>query len=199
MALDVGDFSTDKIIFERKKTSDLVNSIFARYGKPSRLQDQCERLFQACHDKERLPWLLITGKISDVEEEFKKRGQKLNRAAVYGAVASVMVRYDISILWTEQVATEWLPEIKSIAEKVDEGKYLMPHRKSLSEFATNRRAAAICRALDLTPKVSEILQKRFGSLYGVLEAAKSHQSDILVLEGISTRTLRKIQEIGGLI
>jgi len=198
MALDVGDFSTDHVVFERKKTNDLVQSIFARYGKPSRLQNQCERLFNACHDKDRIPWLLVTGKLSDVEQQFKERKQSLNRAAIYGAIASVTVRYAINILWTEQTAIEWLTEIKAIAEKIDEGKYLLPHRKTLGEFSGNRRMASICRALDLTPKIAEKLQKKFGSLYGVLEASKNHPSDILVIEGISTRTLQKIRELGGI-
>ena len=198
MALDVGDFSTDHIIFERKKTNDLVQSIFARYGQTSRLQDQCERLFAACNEKERLPWLLITGKLSDVAEDFKKRKQTLNKSAVYGAVASVMVRYAINILWTEQVASEWLAEIKSIAEKVDEGKYLLPQRKSLKQFASNRNVASICRTLEINPKLAETLNKKFGSLYGILDACKNHPSNILLIDGIGMRTLQKFKELGGL-
>ena len=198
MALDVGDYSTDHIIFERKKTSDLVASIYGRYGDTSRLQDQCERLFTACNEKERLPWLIITGKLSDVEEQCKKRKQVLNKNAVYGAVASVMVRYNINILWTEQAASEWLPEIKSIAEKVDEGKYLLPQRKSLHQFASNRNVASICRTLEVNPKIAEILVKKFGSLYGVLDACKNRPTEILIIDGIGQRTLQKFKELGGI-
>jgi len=145
-----------------------------------------------------LPWLLITGKLSDVAEDFKKRKQTLNKSAVYGAVASVMVRYAINILWTEQVASEWLAEIKSIAEKVDEGKYLLPQRKSLKQFASNRNVASICRTLEINPKLAETLNKKFGSLYGILDACKNHPSNILLIDGIGMRTLQKFKELGGL-
>jgi len=199
MALEVGDFSTDKVIFERKEISDFVNSTFARYGETSRLTTQMERLFTVCQRSERIPFLLIHGKVEDVEKAFAERNQKLNRNAIYGSVASVFVRYAINIIWSEQPIDEILEEVKSIAEKIDEGKLLMPQRKKLKEFASDRNLAVIMRTFDLTKKQAEPLQKKFKTLAGVVDAAAHHPSEIYIIENIGSRTLRKIQEYCGIV
>jgi ERCC4-type nuclease len=199
MALECGDYSTDKLIVERKEIGDFVNSTFARYGETSRLVSECERIFAECQRSERIALLLITGKLCDVEKQFADRGQKLNRNAIFGSFASIWVRYAFNIIWTEQPAEEWLPELKSLAEKIDEGKWMMPQRKKLKEFSRDRNVAVVARTFDLSPKVAETLTKRFKTLYGVVDAAKNHPSDIYVLENIGSRTLRKIQELAGLI
>jgi len=199
MALDVGDFSTDKVIFERKEIGDLVNSIFARYGGESRLFEQVERLFQVCQASERIGILLVTGKILDVEREFLERKQVLNRNAIYGAIASVLVRYDINIIWSEEPIEEVLAIVKSVAEKIDEGKLLLPQRKKLKEFARDRNVAVVARCFDLNPKIAELLVKRIGPLYKIVEKARTEPSAIYVIEGIGTRTLRKIQEMAGIV
>jgi ERCC4-type nuclease len=197
MALECGDYSTDKLIVERKEIGDFTNSTFARYGTTSRLIDQCDRIFAECQKTERIPLLLITGKLSDVEKQFRERGQSLNRNAIFGSFASIWVRYAFNIIWTEQPPEEWLPELKLMAEKIDEGKYLLPQQKKLKEFSSNRNIAVIARALDLNPKDAEILVKRFKNLAGVLDAASHRPSEILVLENFGTRKLAKIQELGG--
>lgn len=199
MALEVGDFSTDKVIFERKEIGDLVNSTFARYGESSRLFDQAERLFAVCKNSERIGWLVIHGKISAVEKQFLERKQKLNRNAIYGAVASVSVRYDFNIYWSEQPMEEILEWVKSTAEKIDEGKLLLPQRKKLKEFASNRNVAVVARAFDLNPKLAELLVKRIGPLNKIVRAAEVEPSSIYIIEGIGSRTLRKIQEYAGII
>lgn len=198
MALETGDFSTDKVIFERKEIGDFVNSTFARYGETSRLTEQMERLFTVCQSSERIPFLLIHGRIEDVEKSFAERNQKLNRNAIYGSVASVFVRYAINIIWSEQPIDEILAEVKSIAEKIDEGKLLLPQRKKLKEFSSNRNIAVVARTFDLNPKVAELLVKRIGPLNKIVRAAEVEPSSIFVIEGVGSRTLRKIQEYCGL-
>lgn len=198
MALDVGDYSSEKVVFERKDLGDLVNSIFARYGDRPRLFEQMDKLFDDCQRLQRVPFLLVSGSLEAVERQFKERGQRLNRQAIYGAIASVVVRYDINIIWYERPFKELLDIMWSIAEKVEEGKLLLPQRRKLKEFSRSRSVASIANALQISPIVAERLTKKFGSLYNVLEAVKNHPSDVLVVEGIGKATFEKIKALGGI-
>lgn len=198
MALTYGDYTSEHCVFERKDMGDLVNSIFARHGGKSRLFDQLDKLFIHCRSFGKVGWLLVTGKISTVEKEFSRRKQKLNRFAIYGAIGSVTVRYDFSILWTEQPAEEWLQEIRKIAEKVEEGKLLLPKRKKLKEYSKVRSIAIVSRALDVSPRLAQGLVRKFGTLYGVVYALKHRPQDILVMEGIGRRTFEKMRETCGI-
>jgi len=197
MALDFGDYQSDKCVFERKEVSDLVNSIFARYFKSSRLFSQMERMYDYCRKSGKIGFLLVTGKLSSVEKQFKDRGQKLNRLAIFGAVASVVVRYDFNIIWTEQPAEEWFKIIWKIAEKVEENKLLLPKRKKLKEYSKIRSIAIVSRVLEISPRLAERLLKKFGSLYGILHALKFQPADVLVIEGVGKRTFKKMCDIAG--
>ena len=197
LALDYGDYQGDAVVFERKEIGDLVNSIFARYGDTPRLFDQMDRIFDYCQRSEKEPWLIVCGNLEHTEEEFKKRGQTLNRQAIYGALASVSVRYDINIIWSERTFEELLEIMKSIEEKTKEGKRLIPMRKKLKEFSRWRSVASVCSALQVSPKIAENLVKKFGGLYGILDAAKHRPHEILIMDGIGQATFNKITSLGG--
>jgi len=197
MALDHGDFQSSKCVFERKDVGDLVNSTFARYGETPRLFDQMDRLFDYCQTVEKVPVLLICGKLSSVEQQFAERGQKLNRASIYGAVASVMVRYAVNVFWSEQPFEEVLEIIAKVSEKVEEGKLLLPMRRKLKEFSRSRSVASVANSLQVSAKVAEQLIKKFGGLYGILDAIKNQPQNILVMEGIGKATFEKMKRLGG--
>lgn len=195
VALDFGDFQSEKCVFERKDIGDLVNSIFARYGGSSRLFNQLERMFDYCSKTGKVGFLLITGKIEDVERQFLERGQRLNRFAIYGAIGSVVVRYDFNIIWIEQPVEHWLEIIRKVAEKVEEGKTLLPKRRKLKEYSKSRSVAIVSRALEVSPSVASKLVDKFGNLYGVITALKERPQDVLIMDGIGERTFKKMKEI----
>lgn len=197
MALDYGDYQSDECVFERKEIGDLVNSIFARYGQTSRLFEQMDAMFDYCERSEKVPWLLISGNMERVEQQFKERNQTLNRQAIYGALASVSVRYGVHIIWSERSFTELLELIKSIAEKVKEGKLNQPIRRKLKEFSRWRSVATIANALQISPKIAEDCVKKFGGLYGTLDAVKNRPQDVLVMSGIGRATFEKMKQLGG--
>lgn len=195
MALNFGDYSSELCVFERKEVGDLVNSIFARYGKTSRLFTQCERIYSQCKAYGKLGYLLVTGKISTVEKQFEERGQKLNRFAIYGGIASVLIRYDFNLIWTEQPAEEWLEILRKVAEKVDEGKLLLPMRKKLKEYSNVRSIALVCRTFDISHILAKRLVLKFTNLYGIVYAIKHRPADVLVMEGIGKRTFLKLKGV----
>jgi len=223
MGLECGDYSTDKAIVERKKLSDFIQSCQAHYGKPPRIYDQLDRILAECERTQRIPILFITGRLSNrncpkcgllfegAEAEFNKRMQEqskthphlagltLNKNMIFGSFASIWVRYQVSIIWTEQPITEWMPALASMLEKIDEGKLLMPHRRKLKEFANDKNTAVIARALELQPKKAAILAKEFGGLYQVLHIAKTSPSRIHDMPEIGSRTLSKIKDMAGIV
>jgi len=198
MALTVGDFASPMCVFERKDVGDLVNSIFARRGETPRLFKQLNRMYAQCSAYKRIGFLLVTGKIVTVEEQFAKRKQTLNRNSIYGAIGATVVRYDMNLIWTEQPAEEWLEEIIKVAEKVEEGKLLMPKRKKLKEYSRVRSVAVVARALDISPKLAIRLVKKFGGLFGVLHAIKYNPSQVLVMEGIGEKTFMKMKGLANI-
>jgi ERCC4-type nuclease len=199
LAMEVGDYGTDKIIFERKKIGDLIASCYPkRYGEKARLQDQAERIYKESERRNIIPVLLITGNLKNHVEMLKEKcNVTINKNAVYGSVASVFVRYGIHIFWTEQPIGEWLREIRSICVKVDEGKYLLERRKPLHTIARNKQVANISRALEVSPRLAGRLHEKYGGLYGVLSAIKFKPSDVLSIDGIGNVTMKRMKILGG--
>jgi ERCC4-type nuclease len=217
MCLEVGDYSTDKVIVERKKLPDFIASTTSRAGEPPRIYHQLDNMFAECERTQRIPLLFITGRLTSracpkcgflfegAEADFNKRleehgitGIKFNRNSVFGACASVWVRYNINIIWTEQPIQEWMVELKYMLEKVDEGKYQMPQRRQLKTFSRDKNTAVLARTFDLPPKKAEVLAKNIGGLYAVLDAARNNPRKLTTLTEINDRTLAKIKDIAGI-
>ena len=218
MKLDFGDYGTEKAVIERKQVNDFINSCFARGGEPPRIYRQIDGIMDMAEKQQVIPMLLITGRLSTTkcpscqhlfegaDADFKKRwkeqfGQEreLNKNAVYGAVASIKCRYAIDIFWTDQPIIDWLKEIKSYLEKVDEGKHLIPHRRKLKEFAKTRNTAIIARTFDITPSRAEVFEKKYCNLIGVINALKNQPKEVACLDGIGERTIQRMKEIAGIV
>jgi len=197
MALDNGDYQSDYVVFERKEIGDLVNSIFARYGAQPRLFEQMDRMFDFCERTGKVPWLIVTGNLERCEQQFKDRKQTLNKMAIYGALASVAVRYAVNIIWSERTFSELLVIMRSISEKVSEGKLQMPMRRQLKSISRSRTVASVANALQISPRLAEQLVFKFHGLYGILEAIKHQPQDILVMDGIGRATFNKMKQLGG--
>ena len=199
MAKDVGDYSIEKCVIERKTLGDFINSIYARYGKHGRMWDQADALFNYCKEHGAIGYVIVHGNWQRTEEEFKQRGQTLGYNAIFGAIASLMVRYDLNIVFIDRPIDDVLLLIKSILEKVEEGKVLVPQRKYLKQYARWRSNAVVSVALDVSPKLAARLVSKFGGLYGILDAIKNHPKDVLVMEGIGLATFEKMKALGGIV
>jgi len=119
-ALQEGDYSSDKVIVERKKIGDLDGSI------KGRLHDQISRL--CTHHSDKLVILAISGSVEDyvMDMERKKPFVKVDEELLHKSVASVMVRDDIRVIWNYH-DKKLLKEIVYIIKSVYEDKLDVPH------------------------------------------------------------------------
>jgi len=200
MTLTMGDFASDRVIWERKKIGDLCQSIYTH-----RLRDQLDRMYGYCQRQGKIIYLFVHGSIRELAQQFSERKQKLNPNALDGAIASTMVRYDANILWVvhqhdkeKEALKHALMTIWKVCEKVEEGKLGMARRKNLKEYSYDKRVAVVCNALRVGPKLAQLLVKKFGGLFYILYAIKETPEKILVMPGVGPATYKRMKMMAGL-
>jgi len=192
--LDAGDYETDHCIFERKTVEDFFQSIQGnRIREGAQLFDQLDRLVDYAERAHKIPFVCITGSFVELEKRALRYGYKINYEAVYGAIASILVRYGVNVLHLAGDA-QMFKVIMKIEEKIAEGKLGVPHRAVFRRIHRDRRIAHIANCLRVSPKVAERLFKRFGGLYGVLTAS---DQELLGINGIGPVTLARIKALLG--
>jgi len=192
--LDAGDYEIGECVFERKTLMDFVQSIRGNSMRVGgRIFDQMDTLMEYCEENNKIPFLMVSGELADLEEIFAKFGREVNLNAIYGAIASIVVRYGINVIQCRGDA-ELVEVMLKIATKVHEGKLGLPHRKSFRKVHRNRKVAHIANVLRVGPKVAERLYKKFGGIYGVLMAS---DQELLGVEGIGPVTLARIKALLG--
>lgn len=191
--LEAGDYLTEKCVFERKSVEDFVQSMRGwadRIG--GRLFDQMDKLYDFAERTGRVPFLMIHGDFGELKRKMQQFGE-LNVNAVFGAIASVVVRYNVNVVSTLS-PDEMLFTMMKIAEKVEEGKLGLPQRKSLRLVHPDRRVAHVANVLAISPRIATELLKRFGGLKGILLAS---DEQLLSVPGIGPVVLAKIRAILG--
>lgn len=191
--LEAGDYLTSKCVFERKSVADFVQSMRGwadRVG--GRLFDQMDKLYAFAEREGLVPFLMIHGDFGQLRDEMQKFGE-LNVNAVFGAIASVVVRYNINVV-TTLGEDEMLFVMLKIAEKVEEGKLGLPHRKSLRLVHPDRRVAHVANVLAISPKLAERLLQQFGGLRGILLAS---DEELLSVPGVGPILLSRIRALIG--
>ncbi|OGD46950.1 hypothetical protein A3K70_01460 [Candidatus Bathyarchaeota archaeon RBG_16_48_13] len=174
--LPVGDYIlSDRIAVERKNSNDMISSIIDR-----RLFDQLKALKEAYS----VPLLLIEG-----IDLLGIRG--MHPEAIRGALASVVVDYGISILWTmnQMESAQMLYTIAKREQTEREtrvtirGEKKPPSIKEMQEFL-----------IAGLPNVDSVLGKRllehFGSVEGVFSATKER---LMEVPGIGKKIAEKIR------
>ena len=189
-ALEAGDFLTEHCVFERKTVPDFVQSMRGNYGRVGgRLFDQAHKLIQFAQRTERIPFLVIIGDFDKYREEIKQYGN-LNVNAVFGAIASVIVRYDINVIWNLRGEDEAIFVMYKIAEKVAEGKLNVPHRKSVRKVHTDPKVIKVANVLGVSPKLAVRLVKKFGGLRRILLAS---DQELMTVKGVGPIVLSRIK------
>jgi ERCC4-type nuclease len=174
--LPVGDYVlSDRVAVERKSSNDMISSIIDR-----RLFDQLKALKEAYS----VPLLLIEG-----IELFGIR--RMHPEAIRGALASVVVDYGISTLWTmnQRESAQMLYTIAKREQTEREtrvtirGEKKPPSIREMQEFLV----AGL-------PNVDSVLGKRllehFGSVEGVFAATKE---GLMEVPGIGKKIAEKIR------
>jgi ERCC4-type nuclease len=178
-ALPEGDFSTEKVIVERKTLSDLYGSIVGSKGKPGRLSSQISRL--SCHDKVVL--VLVVGNVPTFIDDMKRLGIKVDINILYGALASLVCREQIHVMWMEK---EWDALITMIRfmQKVEEGEHKVPSRRDPDVL--------LARYLKLTHQQWLDVKRKYKSIPELMSAS---DKDLMSVRGIGKVRARTIRDL----
>jgi len=178
--LDSGDIQGRRIVIERKTLQDLYNSIVSQH----RFHNQIEEFVAYAEQHELTPMMLIHGSFNDFPKSLS-----INYNVIYGAIASVAVRYGIrTVFYVEcdnKVAA--LNRALRIAAKVLEKESLLdiPHRRP----SRSTQVAFIRALLRVPQRTATELLRRFGSIRRILLAS---DDELLSVPGIGKATLRRI-------
>lgn len=189
-----GDYINGTCIIERKTVTDLYGSITGKktdHGrKRGRLFAQMQRMREYCDEHDMIPFLFISGDLQDAIEFFHYKGLDINVKSIFGALVSVIVRYNIHIVWAFDDDDHMVWCMKNLFRKVEEGKYGIPHRKSV-RTNKNRKVATWMTILRITPKIAKKLIKEFGTLVDFINALKNDEKRIIRIKGIGPKTIKR--------
>jgi ERCC4-type nuclease len=177
--LQEGDYSTDKVLVERKTVADLYGSIVGNGSKPGRLIKQVSRI--SCHDKVLV--ILVIGNISSFIENMKKIGIKVNVDILYGALASISCRERMHVLWMEE---EWnaLITMVRLMQKIEDDEYMVPSRRDPDVL--------LARYFKITLKQLKELKSKYPTINDIANAT---EKDLMSIKGIGKVKAKGIKEL----
>jgi Fanconi anemia group M protein len=177
LPLGEGDYRiSDRVVVERKTTQDLSDSLI-----DGRLFDQMTRLRETYER----PMVVIEG-----DGLFNKRNIKKN--AVYGALASITVDFNIPIMFTSSPGetAEFLMVLSKRESKEKRESRTQSHIKKggLKDIQI--------RTLSALPGISTMLAERLISHFGTLEKVfTSTEEELREVEGIGKRKAKEIKAV----
>ena len=179
--LPVGDIKYKDIIVERKTIGDFVGSMIS-----GRLDSQFLELAYVP-----LPFVAIIGNIEEWEAtmEEKKILVSFNKEAIYGMMASTVVRYGIGV-WMFPTDYELAKVFGKVCEKVDAGKIGVPHRLRVAFEGRDKRIDLIAVMLGITRTQAKNLLHRFQN---PLQLFTMSAGDLQRTPGVGEITAKKIR------
>lgn len=174
--LDEGDFVTDHAIVERKEIGDLYSSIM-----DGRLKNQCCKMST---QQGKVPILIVHGNLQEKAKELRiKKKIFINEQMVYSTLAEIQCRYQIMIVWTEDIKTA-MPIMVSLIQDIEEGKWGSP--------ATCKPEQLFARLFKINTKQYLELVKNVGS---IREIADATPTKLMAIKGIGEAKAKHIKEI----
>jgi len=186
--LDAGDYDSNRCTAERKTLFDLIGSI-----EDNSFFDQMERLRDQCEKQGKIPWLFVSGDFGEVSDFFQRRGVKLNEKSILGAMASAAVRYGVQVFRALD-DRELLWSLHSIFEKVEEGKWELPQRKSLKRDK-DRKVALWSTILRVDSKIVRRILNNYPTLKVFLEVLEKSPGRLTLIDGIGPGMVKKWKEV----
>jgi len=176
--LNVGDFVlSDRIVVERKTSHDFSTSII-----DGRLFSQAVDLKNS-YEK---PLILIEGETLCTHRDIRPE-------AVMGAVSSLLIDYDIPIVWTKNSAETALL-LFSMAKREQLAEKRLPRVRSEKKPLSLRDAQEYIVAG--LPHVETVLAKRLLSVFGTIEKVFSaSEKELQNVDGIAKKKSHKIREV----
>ena len=180
--LDYGDISGKHIIVERKHFPDLYQSI-----RSMRIWDQIQGLCDWADEHKMLPVLGIHGGAYELPVQ-------INMEMIYGAIASLAIRYGVHIIWTDHL-WDLAVIIVKMEKKMRQGRLGQPRKPRVRRLSNEKvREAYVMATLFQIPYQTawQIMEK--GGLRWLLEAS---DYELLSVRGIGKKALQRIRRLIG--
>lgn len=168
---------------ERKAVNDLVQSIMTK-----RIFDQIKRM-ASTYD---VGFLCVTGSLDDVTSMLKRDvGIDVNRNAIYGALASIMVRNKFHLCWFSNDA-DLFKVMYAIMTKIAEGKYGEPMRLAPKFSKYNATSMLSDHIPGVNKRIAGRILKKFGSIKATALALEEQLTNV---DGVGSSTARLIRKL----
>ena len=182
VTLPIGDYAIGDVLIERKTVSDFVGS---SYGH---LQEQVKNML----DNQDQVKQIIIALIGDYDDLFWQR-VKVNQNGFYGMLASLTMKYKVSIIHFKR-ETQFILYLQKCLEK-KEGSIDFLKIKKL-DFKDNTNLSILCALPNISiTKAQKILEKH--KIKIVLEDKEGNKLDVATLkeiDGIGKKILENLSE-----
>lgn len=180
--LAVGDYVlSDRVVVERKTTDDFLDTLL---GGDRSLFEQVQAM--ATHYDR--PLVIVEG-----PDLFEVRDVHPN--AIRGALASVVIDYDTSILFAaDATATTELLAIIAKREQSHGGREVSVHGEKGGRTVTEQQEYVVSAIADVGPVTARSLLDAFGSVEDVMTASQEELQDV---RGIGDVTASRIRDVVG--
>lgn len=180
--LAVGDYVlSDRVAVERKAAADFVDSLL----------DGDRSVFEQVGDMARAygrPVMVVEG-----EDLYGQRN--VNPNAIRGALASLAVDFDVSVLRTEDEAdTAELLETIARREQETADREVSVHGEKSSKTLPEQQEYVVSSIADIGPVTARSLLEHFGTVEAVMTA---REEDLLEVDGVGSVTAERIREVVG--
>ncbi|WP_434521193.1 DEAD/DEAH box helicase [Halorubrum sp. AS12] len=180
--LSVGDYVlSDRVAVERKSAADFVDSML----------DSDRSMFEQVGELSRAyarPVMIVEGT--------NLYGQRdIDPNAIRGALASLAVDFDVSVLRTEgeEDTTELLATVAK-REQETRDREVSVHGEKTTKTRAEQQEYVVSSIADIGPVTARTLLEHFGTVEGVMTAP---EDDLLEVDGVGPVTAERIREVVG--
>ncbi|MFB6096710.1 MAG: DEAD/DEAH box helicase [Haloferacaceae archaeon] len=180
--LEVGDYVlSDRVVVERKSVADFLDTLTG--GDRS--------MFEQVGDMARhysRPVVILEG-----EGLYEQRNVHPN--AIRGALASLAIDFDASVLHTEDEAdTADMLEVLATREQETSDRSVSVHGEKGAKTRTEQQEYVVSAIADIGPVTARALLAHFGTVEAVMTA---REEDLLAVDGVGSVTAERIREVVG--
>ena len=180
--LSVGDYVlSDRVAVERKSVADFVDTLL---GGDRSLFEQIGDLSRAYAR----PILILEG-----EGLYEERN--VHPDAIRGALASLAVDFDVSVLQTaDESETGELLRTIAAREQSERDRAVSVHGEKAAKTLSEQQEYVVSAIADIGPVTAQSLLRAFGTVEGVMTA---REEDLLTVDGVGEVTAGRIREVVG--
>lgn len=182
--LETTDYLINGVGIERKEINDFVGSINGR------LWEQLKRMEDNIEDDENdlnTGLLVVHGTVADLSSQ-NMEPRKIE--SIYGALARVMVSYDIEVVWVRE-ESQFKKIVRKVASKAgDDGRTVKPHLSKRNY--RDDRINVLYGVHGVGYETAKNLLDEFGSIANICQASRQ---DLQKADGVGAKTAKKIRDI----